>query len=343
MDESSLDVPLSTKLSFLSQPGSYPGHVQRVEMVETHMSCVFLTEAYAYKLKKPVRFEFLDFSTLELRRRDCEDELRLNRRLAPDVYLGLSALTLASGGGLALDGAGQPVEWLVKMRRLPQTRMLDFMIPAGTLRSGQIQEVAALLAKFYAAAAPIPTDPAAYRRRFEEDIRANRREMILYGLSDEVVDRVATAQLAFLERERELVESRARERRIIDAHGDLRPEHIHIGPPPCIIDCLEFNADFRRLDPVDEICFLTMECERLGAAFIGENVLAAYAAATNDRPVDRLVIFYKCFRACLRAKIVIWHLRDPDVLDPGKWRRLAQIYLRMAEAYARQLAPVSAA
>jgi uncharacterized protein len=330
-------VPLAAKVAALKERSLYPERPASVEFVETHMSCVFLTDAFAYKLKKPVRYEFLDFTTMAQRRLSCEEELRLNRRLAPDVYLAVVPLTVHANGALALDGVGLQVDWLVKMRRLSASRMLDAAIASNALSDEDVDGVAGVLARFYAAAEPVATDPLAYPRRFERDIELSRRELLAHGLSLDEIDAPLTLQLRFLKGRRHLLERRALDGRIIEGHGDLRPEHVHLGPPPRIIDCLEFNRALRLVDPVDEICFLTMECERLGAALAGERVLAAYGAATGDRPPAQLALFYKSFRACLRARLAIWHLRDEVIDNPAKWVARAREYVQLSSRYAEAL------
>src|SRR3990172_2976084 len=137
-------------VGFLSDASSYPDHPGSVEVVETHISRVFLTDRYAYKLKKPVRFEFLDFSTPELRHRACLEELRLNRRLAADVYLAVLPITQTLDGLLELNGQGSPVDWVVQMRRLPAEKALDVLLRKRRLLPESAQSIAAHLTNFYA-------------------------------------------------------------------------------------------------------------------------------------------------------------------------------------------------
>jgi len=326
---------IEEKVAFLRQPDTYPDRPKRVEVIETHMSWVFLTESLAYKLKKPVRYDFLDFSTLEARHKNCEREVRLNRRLAGHVYLGTVPLTIQGDGGLKLDGEGRVVDWLVQMRRLPADRMLDAAIREGTVDAEDVRKLSQVLADFYRLSPSLPFSPAEYRRRFEEDIQSNLIELrdIRYALPKTQVDRLAAAQRQFLTELGCLLEQRARDGRIIDAHGDLRPQHIFLTPEPVIIDCLEFNREFRILDPVDELAYLSMECERLGAPAIGEEILGHYSEATGDICPLELIRFYKAFRACLRAKIAVWHIVDHEVRDHQRWLRLARTYLDLAERY----------
>jgi aminoglycoside phosphotransferase family enzyme len=330
---------IDAKVEALKQTETYPERPARIETIETHMSWVFLTDLHAYKLKKPVRYEFLDFSTIAARRHDCEEEVRLNRRLAPDVYLDVVPLTALPDGGMRIGGEGVAVDWLVKMRRLLADRTLQEAIRSGTWTEDGVRRVAALLSHFYVGARRIEVGFAEYRERFARDIRGNlaELEMLAHRLPAEQVQRVHAAQLDFLERRKDLFDTRVRERRIVEAHGDLRPEHVHLGPEPLITDCLEFNLQFRTLDPADELAFLAMECDRLGAPSIALLLFETYQEIASDRPPETLVQFYKGVRACLRAKLALWHLREPVVREPQKWRALAADYLRLADDYAHRL------
>jgi aminoglycoside phosphotransferase family enzyme len=332
-------IGIAEKVAFLKRPESYPESPGRVEPVETHLAWVFLTDRHAYKLKKPVRYPFLDFGTLAARRRDAEEEVRLNRRLAPGVYLGVVTLAAKRDGELALEARGEPVEWLVKMRRLPRARMLDFAIASQTVDAAGLKAVAELLATFYREATPVAVTPVAYRHRFQEEIESDTRALAepRYGLPADAIARTAAAQRAFIERQAVLLNTRAAAGRIVEGHGDLRPEHVCLGPPPVIIDCVAFNRDFRILDPADELAYLGMECERLGAEGIGTALLARYAALTGDQPAEPLISFYKSVRAVLRAKLAAWHLDDRTVPYPSQWFNRARAYLALAERYSQQL------
>jgi predicted phosphoribosyltransferase/aminoglycoside phosphotransferase family enzyme len=323
---------IEAKVAFLRRPEAYPEKPRAVEAVETHMSWVFLTERHAYKLKKPVHYDGLDFRTPELRRLDCEEELRLNRRLAEDVYLGIVPLTVDRDGTLELEGAGEPIDWLVHMRRLPAERMLDGLIRRARIEEAEVRPAALRLAHFYARARPVEITGPAYRGRLEEGVREDERELRepRYGLARDRVTALARAQLAFLERHPALFDVRAREGRIVEGHGDLRPEHICLTRTPAIIDCLEFSRELRILDPADELAFLALECERLGAAVVGRWFLDSYSRVTGDEPPEALLRFHRTYRALRRAKIAVWHLRDPDVRDPGRWSERARRYLELA-------------
>jgi aminoglycoside phosphotransferase family enzyme len=319
------------KVARLRDPRVYPDHPAAIEVIETHFSWVFLTERRVYKLKKPVRYHGIDFTTLAARRRNCEQEVALNRRLAPRIYLGVAALTQTAAGGVAFDGAGAIVDWLVVMRRLPAAGMLDVAIRAGTVDPAAVDRIAALLSGFYRNATPAPLTPETYRQRLAATLAENRTVLdAVEGLDPTLVARLRAWQEDFLCARGALFADRAG--RLVDAHGDLRPEHVCLAPEPAIIDCLEFDAALRQLDPLDELTYLGLECERLGAAQIGTRILDHYQAANADRCPPELIDFYRAFRACVRARIAIWHLADCAANEGERWRQRARDYLALAGA-----------
>ena len=332
-------VTLAEKVAFLSLPAAYPDATMRVEVVETHMSWVFLTELLAHKLKKPVRYEFLDFRSLEARRRNCEEEVRLNRRLAPKVYIGAVPLVVDAGRELQLGGKGEIVDWLVRMRRLPSERMLDRAILQDTVQDKDLRGVARLLAGFYKNAIRVAIPPPKYRRRLSDAVTENGRALLTpeFDLPADVVTDVCDMLRETLIDSSPLFDSRVQHRHVVEGHGDLRPEHVYLGPDPVVIDCLEFHRDFRILDWADELAFLAMECERLGSPDSGKVILEACCRELDDRPPAALIHFYKAHRALLRAKLSILHLCDEDVRDPEKWRLRAMEYLGLANAYTERL------
>jgi aminoglycoside phosphotransferase family enzyme len=334
-DDRRISVDLDTKVTILKQPATYPDRPTQVDVIETHMSWVFLTTHYAYKLKKPVRYDFLDFSTLTARRCNCEHEVRLNRRLAHDVYLGVVALVVDAAGRLVLEQSGEPVEWLVKMRRLPAEHMLEHLITRGKVYEEDLHPVATMLSRFYKESAPIEIDGKRYHSQLERDIQYSLRELsrAQYDLPAPLINTIGHAARELLTSEPALFETRATHNKIIEGHGDLRPGHICLKPRPVIFDCLEFNRQFRLIDPADELAFLAMECERLGASFVGQEFFRIYQQITGDSPPSRLVNFYKASRACLRARLAIWHTHELEMRDWPKWQELADSYLRLAAAY----------
>ncbi|MBX7168285.1 MAG: AAA family ATPase [Pirellulales bacterium] len=315
-----------------------PG-VRCTERVETHISWVFLTPQFAYKAKKPVHFEFLDFSTVEARRVMCETEVRLNRRLAPEVYLDVVPVTREAGGRLKLAGSGPVVDWLVKMRRLPADCMLDELIRRRALKKGDCQRIAARLAAFYQRAVPLLAFAEQFRGQIEAHVRANLAELrnVRHELPADLVARVHAAQLLMLQADAELFAARVCDGRIVDGHGDLRPEHICVLPVPVVFDCLEFSAELRCVDIADELSFLAMECDLLGAAEVGQCLFGEYARLSGDAPPPRLVTFYKSYRACVRAKVAALRAAQLTGVEREAARQQAQAYLQLAGQYTEQL------
>jgi len=332
------EVSLDEKVAFLRTPGAYlgaPEAVEAVEAIETHMSWVFLTRRSAYKLKKPIRYDRLDFTTLERRRLCCEEEVRLNRRLAEEIYLGTLPLTREDDGQLAIGGRGRPIDWLVHMRRLPADQMLDAIIERRTVEKSEVEPVARRLADFFATASPVDVSSDALRARFEEGIRVDREELSKpeFGLDRRRVATIAASELALLDEYADLFEARVREGRIVEGHGDLRPEHVCLHPRPVVIDCLEFCRELRELDPVDELAFLALECERLGQTRIGDWFLAAYRERTGDPIPEPLLAFYREYRILRRARIAIWHLRDPSAPGVERYAERARHYIELAQPW----------
>jgi aminoglycoside phosphotransferase family enzyme len=321
------------KVRFLSGPSAYADAPTDVVVIETHMSFVFLAGERAYKFKKPVRFPFLDFSTLHARAINCREEVRLNRRLAPDIYLGIVALTLSADGRLALRGDGIVVEWLVEMRRLPADLMLDRMLVEGRVEETMIDDLCDTLVSFYRRAGRATLTPAEYVARFFREQEENRSVLTRrkFALDHERVPAFLAVFEARLEADRALLEERARLGHIVEGHGDLRPEHICFTAPIAIFDCLEFSRDLRQVDPFDELAYLGVECALIGAPSFGPKLIAKTARRLGEPASDRLIALYTAWRAILRARLAIAHLLDPVPRQPEKWEPLASRYLALAE------------
>ena len=333
------EIGIDGKVTFLGSPTAYPAQPSRVELIETHFSWVFLTDRHVYKLKKPLHGEGFDFSSPGTRLRNAEEEVRLNRRLAHDVYIGIVPLTLARGCDLAIAGAGVVVDWLVQMVRLSAERMLDHRLARGDWRRTEINALANRLADFFATARRVNMTPTAYLDRFRAECRDSRLALQSGGGPPlrHAAQRVARRVEAFIDRRKDLLLQRLTDGRVVEGHGDLRPEHICLGPTPQVIDCLEFRADLRCLDPVDELAFLTMECEKLGARDVGQILFRRYCLRAHDTPPPVLITFYKGIGALIRARIAILHLSESPLREPAKWPRRAAEYLAIATRAAQHL------
>ena len=330
---------LAAKVAFLSQASSYPQPTTRVESVETHMSWLFLTDHDAYKLKKPFQRNGIDYSTPAMRGLNCRRELRLNRRLAADVYLAVVALTADADGRLALDGAGRRVDWLVRMRRLPAALTLEHALAAGTVDAGDAHRIVARLAPFFAGATRARITAPAYRRRLANVVASAASALARpeCGLVLTGVDAIAAALQRFIAAHGDLLDARVQAGRIVEGHGDLRPEHVYLTTPPTIIDCIEFDRALRLRDPVDELAFMAMECGRCGHPELDAWLFAAYRELSGDAPPRALIDFHQAHNAFQRARIAIWHLDDPDTGPPRQWIARAGDYLVQARHHLARL------
>ena len=329
---------LDQKVRFLSRPESYPQPVRNVIQRETHMSWVFLAGDKVYKLKKPVRFPYLDFSTPRRREDACRAELSLNCRLAADVYLDVVPLT-STPRGLTIGEKGDVVDWLVVMRRLDESNTLEHAIEEQRLKRWQLDLLADTLAQFYRRVPAVLLSSMLHLADWHRSMAYNRQILLSsrFSLPTGLVRRIDYVQRRFLKHNSRMLVRRARDRCIVDGHGDLRPEHIWLGDPVRVIDCLEFNARLRAVDPFDEIAFLSLECERLGARWAGEYIRRRITPALRDGLSEELFLFYRCHRAMLRARLAIAHLLEPNPRTPHKWPPLAHEYLRIAAGDATRL------
>lgn len=280
-----------------------------VDFVETHTAWVFLDQTTVWKVKKPVDFGFLDYSTSEKRRVACEAEIRLNARLAPHVYQRVAPVTRDASGRHALDGHGETVDWAVQMVRLHDADRADILLTDHSLHGVHLERIAEHLARFHAA---MPTNaeiaqfgsPAVILRNVRENFEQTR-ESIRAILSENESAEIEAKQVGFVQTHTDLLTGRMNLGRIRDGHGDLRLEHIYLRgeQPPTIIDCIEFNERFRYADVCSDIAFLSMDLERLGRADLAERFLAAYARASGDYDLYLLIDFYEGYRAYVRGKV----------------------------------------
>ncbi len=337
---------------FLSNPSVYPEPAESVRRIETHISVVFLIDGHVYKAKKPVRFPFLDYSTLEKRLEACLDEVRLNRRLAPEVYLGVRPIVRQGDGSLAFAERidvdveeGMPetpsdvVDYCVEMMRLPSDRMMHEKIERSTLASDDVEAIVDRLVAFERIARRGPeVDAGASADAVEAAARENFETLdgLDHGVPERVFARARSSQLGFLRLERDRFEERIAAGRVREGHGDLRPEHVCCLEPPAVFDCVEFSLDFRSSDVVHELAFLAMECELLGAREVAEQLRAAYLERTDDDAPLALFRFYEAYCAMVRAKVDA--LRAEQAREKGEdvtpLLHRVRRYLQLAAYYA---------
>lgn len=327
-------------LAFLSDPRSYADRPQRVRSLQTHASWLFETPRLVFKVKKPVNFGFLDFSTLEKRRHFCEREVALNRRLCPDVYLGVVPIT-RRGSRLAFDAGGEVVEYAVKMRRLPERHFMLQRMKRGEVTTRDVEAIVALLARFYEAQEPTPAVAAwgrmaKLRISTDENFR-QMREFIGATITRPAFDAIREFTDTFYRRHAALFASRIRERRIRDCHGDLHLEHIHMSPKRLtIFDCIEFNERFRSIDVANDAAFLAMDFDVHERPDLARHFAARMSRMLGDPGMLRLLDFYKCYRACVRGKVESMREFAPGVSDAERRESQthAEHYFQLALRYA---------
>ena len=322
----------------LKRPSAYPHPVEEVIHLQTHISDIFLTGEFAYKMKKPVVFSFLDFSTLNKRRFFCQEEDRLNSRLAPSVYLGVVPVT-AEPSGARVDGPGEVLDWLVKMRELSQEDMGSAVIARGGLNRSRIDQVVEKLVPFYQEAATGEGidkygAPEAVRFNVAENYEQTRGTVGIALSLERYADLVRYTD-DYLERRGDLFRRRVRGGFIREGHGDLHLDNICFEKKPLIYDCIEFNPRLRCLDVACDLGFLAMDLDFNGREDLSRYLIEAYAARSGDEELPRIVDFYKCYRAYVRGKIMALTWDDPQVRGRAKSDilALAKRYFGLAHRY----------
>ena len=318
----------------LKRPGAWPQPVEKVEHLETHISHLFLVGRFVYKVKKPLDLGFLDFSTLEKRRFFCEEEIRLNRRMAPGLYIGVVPIT-RDGRGFHVEGEGEPVEYAVKMRRFDQSALFDRL----ALEEGHMDALARRVADFHAGLSPAPEGSEwGSPDRVAFFMEQNFRQIRELGLFPELagrLERLWKKVRAAHERLRPLLEQRRRGGWIRECHGDMHLGNIAwVEGEVMVFDGIEFNADLRWIDTANDIAFLLMDLERRGMERLAWRFLNRYLERTGDYEGVPLLAFYKGYRAMVRAKVAAIRLGQEGAEGEGAaaLRREFEGYLTYAES-----------
>lgn len=324
-------------LKALLRPEAYPDPTRTVELVQTQISYVFLTQDYVYKIKKPIRLAYLDYSTLEKRVFYCLKEVELNRRLCPEIYLGVVPVT--RNGGIRIAGRGSKIEYAVKMVRLPQEAMLDVLLVKNRVSRGMMSSVAEKLAEFHRRANTSQSISAfgslvAITRNMEENF-SGAEAYIGKTLSRTQYQRIKVWTEKWLKSNATLFDRRVTAGRIRDCHGDLHAANVCFCRGICIYDCIEFNERFRYCDVASEIAFLAMDLDYYGHPELSQSFAQAYAEMSQDQELPGLLDFYKCYRAYVRGKVHSLEMDDPFVPqeEKDKSRAAARSYFELAESY----------
>jgi uncharacterized protein len=320
-----------------------------IEMKQTHISVLLLSRSHVIKLKKPVDFGFLDYTTLNKRLKACKDEIRLNRRLCPDTYIGL-------GGVIDLDGqirfsgrTGRVVDYCVWMKRLPEDRMLDRMVANNTVTEAVIDRVAARLSEFHRTTS---RGPEIAKWGSLDEIRHNWEENFIQTepfigrtISAPAYEAIRSWVNEEIETKADFFDRRAREGRVVDGHGDVRCESVCVRPftaredAICIYDCIEFNDRFRCGDVASEVAFLAMDLDARGRPDLGYFFTEAYRRRTGDEDFFTLLPFYRCYRAYVRGKVLSFRLNEAEFSEEERHAAAARAgnFFDLARRYASPL------
>jgi len=327
----------------LKKPAAYDEEVSRIRILQTHISYIFLTGHYAYKVKKPVNLGFLDFTTLEKRRFYCEEELRLNRRLCGEMYIDVLPITL-SGDSVRINGSGEIVEYTVKMKEFPQEALMSEMLKRNEVSMNIMNEIAGILSDFHNKAETsreIESYGSLSMVKFNWDENFEQtREFIGRTISRENYMVIHRAVQRFLKDKRDLFELRRRKGRIRECHGDLHSGNIFIADRIYIYDAIEFNKRFRCCDVASDIAFLTMDLEFLGKKNLSDGFLKRYVEYSGEgKDFLEVLPFYKCYRAYVRGKVTSFKLNDPNITEEEKKEseKIAEKYFKLSRKYAEQL------
>jgi aminoglycoside phosphotransferase family enzyme len=322
----------------LLKPDTYAHHPQKVELVQTQMSFLFLTGEYVYKVKKPVNLGYLDCTTLEKRRFFCRQEIELNKRLCPDIYLEVMPI-VNRRGQISLGGEGEIIEYAVKMKQLPADRMMDKLLPQNLVTEQMMVRVAEKLAAFHDKARTSPEisaygQPDAIKINTDENF-AQTEKYIDISIPSNKYNKIKAYTDNFAKSNKSLFDKRIKDSKIRDCHGDLHAAHVCISNGICIYDCIEFNDRFRYGDVASEVAFLAMDLDRYQRADLSRAFVNAYVRLSQDKELLRLLNFYKCYRAYVRGKVESFKFDDPYVSEEEKTSVLATArrYFELAESY----------
>ncbi|MBE3116450.1 phosphotransferase [Candidatus Bathyarchaeota archaeon] len=325
----------------LLTPGAYPQEPGKIELIQTHISFVFLTKNYVYKVKKAVNFGFLDFSSLEKRRVFCGKELELNKRLCPEIYL--EVVPINKSNAIKIKGDGETVEYALKMKRLPQERIMTVLLKENKVDKKTIDEIAQIVAQFHSKAQTNPEisefgSLKIVRTNWDENF-AQTTKYINQTIPQKEFQFIQTKINDFMEKNKPLFESRIADKRIRDCHGDLHSGNIFITDRIWVFDAIEFNDRFRYSDVVADVAFLAMDLDFQHRSDLANHFIERYLAYSKDQQLKSLLPFYKCYRAYVRGKVISFKLDDPNITSQEKESatKEAQAYFKLAADYAKNL------
>src|SRR5947207_4047979 len=338
MTTTTLDRRSHELIAFLESPASYPDEPAEVRAVQTHISWIFIASPFVFKVKKPVNLGFLDFSTLENRHYFCRREIALNRRLAPEVYLEVVPIYKTTSG-FSFNPEGDIVEYAVKMKELPHGWFLNELLEKNLVGEKEINRVISALRQFYQAETPTPEieqwgTPEKLKISTDENFTQVER-FIGKTISPAGFDTIRHYTDQFYVVNKNLFHERIQQHRILDCHGDLHLDHVHLTPEALtIFDCIEFNDRFRFIDVANDLAFLAMNFDFEGRADLGNLFLRNAARELGDAGMLRIANFYKCYRAFVRGKVESIQATEKETTNRQGHQKQAARYFRLALRYA---------
>jgi len=322
----------------LLKPETYDGEPGRIELMQTHISFVFLTRNFVYKVKKAVDLGFLDFTTLEKRRFFCEKELELNRRLCGDMYL--EVVPINRSDVIKIKGEGETVEYAVKMKRMPQERMMNRLLEENKVDDKLVDSIAKIVADFHSRA---ETDRrisefgslGIIETNWEENFKQTR-EFVGETISTKNFKLIRERIGDFMKGNMSFFEERVAEGRVRDCHGDIHSGNIFVTDRIYIFDAIEFNERFRYSDVASDIAFLAMDLDFKERVDLSNFLIERYVKYSGDQELTKLLPFYKCYRAYVRGKVISFKLKDPSIGSEEKNAAMkeAKAYFKRALTYA---------
>jgi uncharacterized protein len=325
-------------IAFLESPESYPHGPTEVRAIQTHISWVFIASRFVFKVKKPVNLGFLDFSALEKRQHFCQREIELNRRLCPKIYLGVVPIYITASG-FSFEAQGEIVEYAVKMRELPHGWFLSELLEKNLLAEKEINRVISTLHRFYQSETPTPEieqwgTPEKLKISTDENF-AQVEPFVGKTISSAAFEAIRHFTNRFYIVNESLFHERIQQHRILDCHGDLHLDHIHLTPEgTTIFDCIEFNDRFRFIDVANDLAFLAMDFDFKGRRDLGNLLLRNAARELDDAGMLKVANFYKCYRAFVRGKVESIQATEKETTNPEEHHKQAARYFRLALHYA---------
>src|SRR5665647_325828 len=322
-------------------PEAYSQDPGKIELIQTHISFVFLTKNFVYKIKKAVNFGFLDFSTLDKRHLFCEKELELNKRLCPEIYL--EVVPIKKSRIIKIDGEGETIEYALKMKRLPQERIMTVLLKENKVDKKTIDTIAQIVAQFHSRAQTNPEiNPFGSLKIVKTNWDENFSQTTKYvnqTIPQIEFQFIQTKINTFLGENKALFESRINGHRIRDCHGNLHSGNIFITDKICIFDAIEFNDRFRYSDVAADVAFLSMDLDFQQRSDLANYFIERYLSYSKDKQLPQLLAFYKCYRAYVRGKVISFRIDDPNITPVEKISatKEADAYFKLAAEYAKGL------